>query len=150
MTRWVCGKCLILLGFLEGSATSGLFPVGMLPLFQMGVDSIVKHISNQQGCGSGNNLSKITLVQPYNVKRAMPCPDCRKIEKGPWLYSNGCRSFLEFSMDDWTHDEDLYDLSYLKWSRSVLSFCERSSYKWRVEVKSILSLMMSCRQIAAL
>ncbi|CAN6583348.1 unnamed protein product [Malus baccata var. baccata] len=117
----------------------------MLPLFQMGVDSIVKHISNQQGCGSGNNLSK-----PYNVKRAMPCPNCRKIEKVPWLYSNGCRPFLEFSMGGWTHDEDLYDLSYLKWSRSVLSFCERSSYKCRVEVKSILSLMMSCRQIAAL
>lgn len=42
----------------------------------------------------------------------MQCPNCRKIEKGQWLFANGCRSYTEFSMDDWTHDEDLYDLSY--------------------------------------
>ncbi len=42
----------------------------------------------------------------------MQCPNCRKIEKGQWLYANGCRSLPEFSMDDWVHDEDLYDLSY--------------------------------------
>lgn len=42
----------------------------------------------------------------------MQCPNCRKIEKGQWLYANGCRSFPDFSMDDWTHEEDLYDLSY--------------------------------------
>lgn len=46
----------------------------------------------------------------FNVKGAMQCPNCRKIEKGQWLYANGYRSFPEFSMDDWTHDEDLYDL----------------------------------------
>lgn len=42
----------------------------------------------------------------------MQCPNCRKIEKGQWLYATGCRSVPEFNMDDWTHDEDLYDLSY--------------------------------------
>ncbi|KAJ9557085.1 hypothetical protein OSB04_011699 [Centaurea solstitialis] len=42
----------------------------------------------------------------------MQCPNCRKIEKGQWLYANGCRPYPEFSMDDWAHDEDLYDLSY--------------------------------------
>lgn len=42
----------------------------------------------------------------------MQCPNCRKIEKGQWLYANGSRSFPEISMDDWVHDEDLYDLSY--------------------------------------
>lgn len=42
----------------------------------------------------------------------MQCPNCRKIEKGQWLYANGCRSYPEFNMDDWTHDEDLYDLNY--------------------------------------
>jgi hypothetical protein len=42
----------------------------------------------------------------------MQCPNCRKIEKGQWLYANGCRSLPEFTMDDWAHDEDLYDLSY--------------------------------------
>lgn len=48
----------------------------------------------------------------FNIKGAMQCPNCRKIEKGQWLYANGSRSFPEFSMDDWTHDEDLYDISY--------------------------------------
>lgn len=48
----------------------------------------------------------------FNIKGAMQCPNCRKIEKGQWLYANGCRSFPDFSMDDWTHEEDLYDLSY--------------------------------------
>ena len=48
----------------------------------------------------------------FNVKGAMQCPNCRKIEKGQWLYANGCRSLPEFTMDDWAHDEDLYDLSY--------------------------------------
>lgn len=42
----------------------------------------------------------------------MQCPNCRKIEKGQWLYANGYRSFPEISMDDWAHDEDLYDLGY--------------------------------------
>lgn len=49
----------------------------------------------------------------FNIKGAMQCPNCRKIEKGQWLYANGCRTFPELNMDDWgTHDEDLYDLSY--------------------------------------
>ena len=46
----------------------------------------------------------------FNMKGAMQCPNCRKIEKGQWLY--GSRSYPEFGTDDWTHDEDLYDLSY--------------------------------------
>ncbi|KAM1318796.1 hypothetical protein ACFX2H_003885 [Malus domestica] len=48
----------------------------------------------------------------FNIKGAMQCPNCRKIKKGQWLYSNGCCSFPELNMEDWTHDEDLYDLSY--------------------------------------
>ncbi|CAA6662048.1 unnamed protein product [Spirodela intermedia] len=42
----------------------------------------------------------------------MQCPNCRKIEKGNWLYANGCRSYPDTSVDEWTHDEDLYDLNY--------------------------------------
>lgn len=42
----------------------------------------------------------------------MQCPNCRKIEKGQWLYANGCRSYPESSMDDWTRDDEIYDLSY--------------------------------------
>lgn len=43
----------------------------------------------------------------------MQCPNCRKVEKGQWLYANGsARSFPESSMDDWNPDEDPYDLNY--------------------------------------
>ncbi|XP_031269504.1 E3 ubiquitin-protein ligase RFI2-like [Pistacia vera] len=68
-------------------------------------------------CGHQFHLDCIGSA--FNVKGAMQCPNCRKIEKGQWLYANGCRSFPEFTMDDWTHDEDLYDLSYSEMSFGV-------------------------------
>lgn len=40
----------------------------------------------------------------------MQCPNCRKVEKGQWLYANGCRSIPEFSVDDWVHEEEVYDI----------------------------------------
>lgn len=40
----------------------------------------------------------------------MQCPNCRKIEKGQWLYANGCRSYPEFNVEDWVHEEDIYDI----------------------------------------
>lgn len=52
----------------------------------------------------------------------MQCPNCRKIEKGQWLYANGCRTFPEFNMDDWAHDEDLYDLSYSEMVNGFIKF----------------------------
>ncbi|KAL8553935.1 hypothetical protein ACS0TY_002263 [Phlomoides rotata] len=55
----------------------------------------------------------------FNVKGAMQCPNCRKIEKGQWLYAHGSRPLPEFNMDDWAHDEDLYDLSYSEMSFGV-------------------------------
>ncbi|XP_068662319.1 E3 ubiquitin-protein ligase IPI1-like [Aristolochia californica] len=61
-------------------------------------------------CGHEFHLDCIGSA--FNAKGLMQCPNCRKIEKGQWLYANGYRSLPEFSMDDWTHDEDLYDLSY--------------------------------------
>lgn len=48
----------------------------------------------------------------FNMKGAMQCPNCQKIEEGQWLYAKGSRPSPEYSMDDWAHDEDLYDLSY--------------------------------------
>jgi hypothetical protein len=60
----------------------------------------------------------------FNIKGAMQCPNCRKIEKGQWLYANGSRSYPEFSTDDWTHDEDLYDLSYSEMVKSCFFFLE--------------------------
>ncbi|CAL0308558.1 unnamed protein product [Lupinus luteus] len=68
-------------------------------------------------CGHQFHLDCIGSA--FNVKGAMQCPNCRKIEKGKWLYANGCRSYPEFSLDDWTHDEDLYDLSYSEMSFGV-------------------------------
>ncbi|KAF5739877.1 hypothetical protein HS088_TW12G01088 [Tripterygium wilfordii] len=61
-------------------------------------------------CGHKFHLDCIGSA--FNIKGAMQCPNCRKIEKGQWLYSNGSRTVTEFSMDDWTHDEDLHDLGY--------------------------------------
>ncbi|XP_074358201.1 E3 ubiquitin-protein ligase RFI2-like isoform X1 [Apium graveolens] len=55
----------------------------------------------------------------FNVKGAMQCPNCRKIEKGQWLYSTGSRPYAEFNMDDWAHDEDLYDLNHSEMSFGV-------------------------------
>ncbi|XVF06026.1 hypothetical protein REPUB_Repub06bG0012600 [Reevesia pubescens] len=68
-------------------------------------------------CGHQFHLDCIGSA--FNVKGAMQCPNCRKIEKGQWLYANGCRSHPEFNVDDWTHDEDLYDLSYSEMSFGV-------------------------------
>ncbi|PSS26516.1 RING finger containing E3 ubiquitin-protein like [Actinidia chinensis var. chinensis] len=55
----------------------------------------------------------------FNTKGAMQCPNCRKIEKGQWLYASGCHPVSELNMDDWAHDEDLYDLSYSEMSFGV-------------------------------
>lgn len=41
----------------------------------------------------------------------MQCPNCRKVEKGRWLYANGNRSSVDFDLDAWV-TEDFYDLSY--------------------------------------
>ncbi|XP_057778121.1 E3 ubiquitin-protein ligase RFI2-like [Salvia miltiorrhiza] len=68
-------------------------------------------------CGHQFHLDCIGSA--FNIKGAMQCPNCRKIEKGQWLYANGSRPLPEFSMDDWTHDEDLYDLSYSEMSFGV-------------------------------
>ncbi|KAJ7973333.1 RING-H2 finger protein [Quillaja saponaria] len=68
-------------------------------------------------CGHQFHLDCIGSA--FNIKGAMQCPNCRKIEKGQWLYANDCRSYPEFSMEDWAHDEDLYDLSYSEMSFGV-------------------------------
>ncbi|KAF7805087.1 E3 ubiquitin-protein ligase RFI2-like isoform X1 [Senna tora] len=68
-------------------------------------------------CGHQFHLDCIGSA--FNIKGAMQCPNCRKIEKGQWLYANGSRSYPEFSVDDWAHDEDLYDLSYSEMSFGV-------------------------------
>lgn len=62
-------------------------------------------------CGHEFHLDCIGSA--FNMKGAMQCPNCRKIERGRWLFANGsARSFPEFSMDDWTPDEETYDFNY--------------------------------------
>lgn len=61
-------------------------------------------------CGHEFHLDCIGSA--FNAKGVMQCPNCRKIEKGNWLYANGSRSAHDVSMDEWAHDEDLYDVSY--------------------------------------
>ncbi|KAK7284383.1 hypothetical protein RJT34_19128 [Clitoria ternatea] len=68
-------------------------------------------------CGHRFHLDCIGSA--FNIKGAMQCPNCRKIENGQWLYANGSRSYPEFSMDDWAHDDDLYDVSYSEMSFGV-------------------------------
>ncbi|RWR94652.1 zinc finger protein [Cinnamomum micranthum f. kanehirae] len=68
-------------------------------------------------CGHEFHLDCIGSA--FNAKGVMQCPNCRKIEKGQWLYSNGYRSFQEYNMDDWTYEEDLYDPSYSEMPFSV-------------------------------
>ncbi|KAK8633619.1 hypothetical protein V6N13_014463 [Hibiscus sabdariffa] len=68
-------------------------------------------------CGHQFHLDCIGSA--FNIKGAMQCPNCRKIEKGQWLYANGGRSYPEFNADDWMHDEDLYDLSLSEMSFGV-------------------------------
>lgn len=61
----------------------------------------------------------------FNMKGAMQCPNCRKVEKGRWLFANGSACSLpEFNMDDWTPDEEAYGLSYSEMVKhsSYLSF----------------------------
>ncbi|KAK1281374.1 hypothetical protein QJS04_geneDACA019723 [Acorus gramineus] len=60
-------------------------------------------------CGHDFHLDCIGSA--FNVKGLMQCPNCRKTEKGNWLYANGYRPCPEVSMDERTHDEDLYDFS---------------------------------------
>uniref|UniRef100_A0A1D1ZEJ7 RING-H2 finger protein ATL5 n=1 Tax=Anthurium amnicola TaxID=1678845 RepID=A0A1D1ZEJ7_9ARAE len=60
-------------------------------------------------CGHEFHLDCIGSA--FNAKGMMQCPNCRKVEKGRWLYANGCRSFSEFNVDDFGN-EDLYDFNY--------------------------------------
>ncbi|KAM7276962.1 hypothetical protein ACFE04_018828 [Oxalis oulophora] len=43
----------------------------------------------------------------------MQCPNCRKVDKGQWLFANGTtRSLPEFALEDSFPDEDFYGLNF--------------------------------------
>lgn len=54
-------------------------------------------------------LASECIGSAFNAKGAMQCPNCRKIQKGRWLYSNGSGSYVEFNMEDLVHEETSYD-----------------------------------------
>ncbi|KAH0448812.1 hypothetical protein IEQ34_022612 [Dendrobium chrysotoxum] len=60
-------------------------------------------------CGHEFHLDCIGSA--FNAKGVMQCPNCRKVEKGRWLYSNGHRLSSDFDLDGWI-TEDIYDLTY--------------------------------------
>ncbi|KAL2469144.1 RING/U-box superfamily protein [Forsythia ovata] len=68
-------------------------------------------------CGHQFHLDCIGSA--FNSKGAMQCPNCRKIEKGQWLYANCSRPQPDLSMDDWPYEEDLYDISFSEMSFGV-------------------------------
>ncbi|XP_052192002.1 E3 ubiquitin-protein ligase RFI2 isoform X2 [Diospyros lotus] len=60
-------------------------------------------------CGHEFHLDCIGST--FNIKGAMQCPNCRKVEKGRWLYASGSTcSVPEFHMEH--PDEHPYQLSY--------------------------------------
>ncbi|KAL8209508.1 hypothetical protein R6Q57_006240 [Mikania cordata] len=61
-------------------------------------------------CGHQFHLDCIGSA--FNVKGVMQCPNCRKTEKGQWLYADGYRPFPEINIDDFVNHEDVYDLAY--------------------------------------
>ncbi|PSS14674.1 Coiled-coil domain-containing protein [Actinidia chinensis var. chinensis] len=62
-------------------------------------------------CGHEFHLDCIGSA--FNMKGAMQCPNCRKVEKGRWLYASGSTfSYPEFIIDDWTPDESSNDFNY--------------------------------------
>ncbi|KAL5226310.1 hypothetical protein ABZP36_014575 [Zizania latifolia] len=68
-------------------------------------------------CGHEFHLDCIGSA--FNAKGVMQCPNCRKIEKGNWLYANGSRPSQDVIIDEWANDEDFYDASQPEASRSV-------------------------------
>ena len=65
----------------------------------------------------------------FNMKGAMQCPNCRKVEKGQWLYANGStRSLPELSMEDWNVDDDYYDQGYSEMVLTKLPMFSMSLY----------------------
>ncbi|KAK9013567.1 hypothetical protein V6N11_041571 [Hibiscus sabdariffa] len=56
-------------------------------------------------CGHEFHLDCIGSA--FNMKGAMQCPVCQKVEEGQWLYANGpTPSLPEPSMEDWNPDDD--------------------------------------------
>lgn len=78
----------------------------------------------------------------FNAKGAMQCPNCRKVEKGRWLYANGNRSSADFDIDGWV-TEDIYDLGYSE----LVCFIFTNNLLGKVDHNSFLDYFMTWRKI---
>ncbi|CAL5004994.1 unnamed protein product [Urochloa decumbens] len=69
--------------------------------------------------GGGRSVAKLQcghefhldcIGSAFNAKGAMQCPNCRKIEKGRWLYASGHRPSADIDMGGWA-SSDNYDFA---------------------------------------
>lgn len=90
------------------SSGEGSFDASCSICLEVLTDHRERSTANLQ-CGHRFHLDCIGSA--FNAKGAMQCPNCRKIEKGRWLYANGNRTSADFDLDAWV-TEDFYDLSY--------------------------------------
>ncbi|KAK2990627.1 hypothetical protein RJ640_019907 [Escallonia rubra] len=62
-------------------------------------------------CGHEFHLDCIGSA--FNMKGAMQCPNCRKVERGQWLFANGSpRTPPELGLDDFISNENPYELNF--------------------------------------
>lgn len=54
-------------------------------------------------------VSSDCIGSTFNSRGSMQCPNCRRIERGNWLYAGGAAAPQHESNDDWVFDEDLDD-----------------------------------------
>lgn len=59
----------------------------------------------------------------FNAKGMMQCPNCRKVERGQWLYASGPNHNHSSSDDfDWMGD-DIYDVTFAELVLNYSKFC---------------------------
>ncbi|EHA8586239.1 hypothetical protein COCNU_scaffold000125G000020 [Cocos nucifera] len=81
---------------------------------------------------SGKGSCRLDCIgSAFNAKGAMQCPNCRKVEKGRWLYANGHRTSSDFDFDGWV-TEDIYDLGYSELNQS-LQLCRPTIQQIRLD-----------------
>ncbi|KAH9603692.1 hypothetical protein KSS87_023817 [Heliosperma pusillum] len=84
-------------------------------------------------CGHEFHLDCIGSA--FNMKGTMQCPNCRKIEKGQWLYANGStNSSLELSMDDGGTDNYPFYFGFTEMVTADSSLCTCFAEPYRVHI----------------
>lgn len=76
----------------------------------------------------------------FNAKGAMQCPNCRNIENGQWLYANGCNPYEDIILENFTNNEDLYDVNHTE-----MPF----GFRWHPYQGSLSQLPVSLEEIEA-